>query len=101
MMVVQAEAERMALGSGCAVTGEALEAIERTGHQAPGVMRRLLGLLRTDDEPPAHAPQPTVAELEQLGSQVREAGFPVELLVEGEPTSLPPGVAVSAYRIWS
>jgi signal transduction histidine kinase len=99
MMVVQAGAERMALGSGRAVTGEALEAIERTGRQALGEMRRLLGLLRTDDEPAAHAPQPTVAELEQLVSQVREAGVPIELLVEGEPTSLPPGVAVSAYRI--
>jgi signal transduction histidine kinase len=99
VMVVQAGAERMALGSGRAVTGEALEAIEQTGRQALAEMRRLLGLLRADGEPPAHAPQPTVAELERLVAQVREAGLPVELLVEGEPTSLPPGVAVSAYRI--
>jgi signal transduction histidine kinase len=98
-MVVQAGAERLALGSGRAATGEALEAIEKTGRQALAEMRRLLGMLRADGEPPAHAPQPTVAELEQLVSHVREAGLPVELLIEGEPTSLPPGIAVSAYRI--
>jgi signal transduction histidine kinase len=99
VMVVQAGAERMALGNGRAAPGEALEAIEKTGRQALGEMRRLLGLLRADDEPAAHAPQPTVAELDRLVSQVREAGLPVELEIQGEPGSLPPGVAVSAYRI--
>jgi signal transduction histidine kinase len=99
VMVVQAGAERMALGSGRAATSDALEAIEKTGRQALAEMRRLLGMLRAEGERPAHAPQPTLAELEQLVSQVRDAGLPVELQVEGQPTSLPPGVAVSAYRI--
>jgi signal transduction histidine kinase len=99
VMVVQAGAERMALGSGRAPPAEALEAIEKTGRQALAEMRRLLGLLRTGDEPPDHEPQPTVAELDRLASQVREAGLPVELVIQGEPVSLPPGVAVSAYRI--
>ena len=62
-------------------------------------MRRLLGMLRPDGEPPAHAPQPTLAELEALIAQLRDAGLPVDLRIEGEPTPLPPGVAVSAYRI--
>jgi len=98
VMVVQAGAERMALGSDRAATGETLEAIERTGRQALAEMRRLLGMLRVD-EPPAHEPQPTLAELDRLLSQVREAGLPVKLQVEGEPSNLPPGIAVSAYRI--
>jgi signal transduction histidine kinase len=99
VMVVQAGAERMALGSGRASPAEALEAIEKTGRQALAEMRRLLGLLRTDHEPPAHEPQPTVAELDRLVSQVRDAGLHVELVIQGEPTSLPPGIAVSGYRI--
>jgi signal transduction histidine kinase len=99
VMVVQAGAERMALGSDRAATGETLEAIERTGRQALAEMRRLLGMLRVGNEPAAHAPQPTLAELEGLVSHVREAGLPVELEVEGEPTAVPEGVAVSAYRI--
>jgi signal transduction histidine kinase len=98
-MVVQAGAERMALGSGKPVTAEALEAIEKTGRQALTEMRRLLGMLRVSDEPPAHAPQPTLAELDELVTQVREAGVPVELHIEGRQVALPPGVAVSAYRI--
>jgi signal transduction histidine kinase len=99
VMVVQAGAERMALGSDRAATGETLEAIERTGRQALAEMRRLLGMLRVGGEPPAHTPQPTLGELDELVAQVREAGLPVELHFEGEPTALPPGVAVSAYRI--
>ena len=99
VMVVQAGAERLALGSERAATGETLEAIENTGRQALAEMRRLLGMLRAEGESPAHAPQPTLAELDGLVSQVREAGLPVELYVEGEPTALPPGVDVSVYRI--
>jgi signal transduction histidine kinase len=99
VMVVQAGAERMALGSDRAATGETLEAIEKTGRQALAEMRRLLSMLRVGDEPSAHAPQPTLGELDVLVAQVREAGLPVELHFEGEPTPLPPGVAVSAYRI--
>jgi signal transduction histidine kinase len=99
VMVVQAGAERMALGSGRGSPGEALEAIEKTGREALAEMRRLLGLLRPGHEPPAHEPQPTVAEVDRLVSQVREAGLPVELVIEGTPASLPAGVAVSAYRI--
>lgn len=99
VMVVQAGAERMAQGSDRAATGETLEAIERTGRQALIEMRRLLGMLRVGGEPPAHTPQPTLAELDELVAQVREAGLPVELHVEGEPAAVPPAVAVSAYRI--
>ena len=99
VMVVQAGAERMAQGSERAATGETLEAIERTGRQALIEMRRLLGMLRVGGEPPSHTPQPTLGELDELVAQVREAGLPVELQVEGEPAALPPGVAVSAYRI--
>jgi signal transduction histidine kinase len=99
VMVVQAGAERMAQGSDRAATSETLEAIERTGRQALIEMRRLLGMLRVGGEPAAHTPQPTLGELDELVAQVREAGLSVELQVEGEPAALPPGVAVSAYRI--
>jgi len=99
VMVVQAGAERMAQGTDRAATGETLEAIEKTGRQALIEMRRLLGMLRIGGEPPAHTPQPTLGELDELVAQVREAGLLVELHVEGEPAALPPAVAVSAYRI--
>jgi signal transduction histidine kinase len=62
-------------------------------------MRRLLGLLRESDAELALAPQPSLARLDALVDQVREAGLPVELSIEGKPTELPPGIDLSAYRI--
>ncbi|MEA2284061.1 MAG: hypothetical protein QOJ21_104 [Solirubrobacteraceae bacterium] len=99
VMVVQAGAERRALGDERQSTREVLEAIEETGRQALTEMRRLLGMLRKDDDELALAPQPSMEHLELLVSQVREAGMPVQLELEGEPVPLPPGVDLSAYRI--
>ena len=99
VMVVQAGAERRALGDQNGRTREVLETIESTGRQALGEMRRLLGMLRKDDDELALAPQPSLEHLGLLVSQVREAGMPVEVEIEGEPEPLPAGVDLSAYRI--
>jgi signal transduction histidine kinase len=99
VMVVQAAAERSAVGSDRAAPVQALEAIERTGRQALAEMRRLFALLRSE-APADLAPQPTLAELDTLVGQVREAGLPVELQVDVDPHAVvPPGVALCAYRI--
>ncbi|HEV3398123.1 MAG TPA: ATP-binding protein, partial [Actinomycetes bacterium] len=47
----------------------------------------------------ALSPQPSLAHLESLAAAAREAGLPVEVVVEGEPRPLPAGVDLSAYRI--
>jgi signal transduction histidine kinase len=98
MMVVQAGAERRVLDGSGGSTREVLETIERIGRGALTEMRRLVGMLRSDtgDE---LAPQPGLSELPTLVTQVREAGLPVELRVEGEPRELPVGIELSAYRI--
>jgi signal transduction histidine kinase len=59
----------------------------------------MLGLLRAPVGEASLAPQPGVARLDALLGQVRAAGLPVELTVEGQPRRLPPGVDRSAYRI--
>ena len=99
VIVLQARGGRRSLATDPRETHEALDMIEATGSQALAEMRRLLGMLRTDDEEIALAPQPSLRYLDTLAAQVREAGLPVELSVEGEPTELPPGVDLSAYRI--
>ena len=99
VIVVQARGGRKLLDAEPEEARKALDAIERTASEALGEMRRLLGLLRESDEQLALAPQPTLARLDDLVGQVRGAGLPVELAIEGEPTELPPGVDLSAYRI--
>ena len=99
VMVVQAGAGRRMLDIDAERSREAFTSIEDTGRQALVEMRRLLGLLRSDDEQLALAPQPSLEHVESLLEQVREAGLPVTLRVEGEQRPLPPGVDLSAYRI--
>jgi signal transduction histidine kinase len=99
VIVLQARGGRRSLPTDPGETREALDMIEATGSQALAEMRRLLGMLRRDDEEIALAPQPSLRYLDTLTAQVREAGLPVELSVEGEPIELSPGVDLSAYRI--
>lgn len=80
---------RGALGTIADVTGEALEEL-----------RRMLKVLREEDpEGLEGAPMPTLAELAGLVDRVRAGGVEVELVVEGTPRPLAPGVELCAYRI--
>ena len=98
MMVVQAGAERRVLDDEQASTREVLETIEQIGRRALTEMRRLVGMLRTDDAD-SLSPQPGLDDVPALVTQIREAGLPVELTVEGERRALPAGIELSAYRI--
>jgi signal transduction histidine kinase len=98
MMVVQAGAERRLVDPGATSTRETLQTIEQIGRGALTEMRRLVGMLRSDTPDPL-APQPGLRDLTTLAGQVREAGLPVDLRVEGDPRALPVGAALSAYRI--
>ena len=98
MMVIQAGAERRVLGPGDGSTREVLQTIEQIGRGALTEMRRLVGMLRTDSSD-GLAPQPTLADLPTLMTQVREAGLPVDFQIDGERRELPVGIELSAYRI--
>jgi signal transduction histidine kinase len=99
VMVLQARGGRRVIADDPGKARVAFDVIESTGHQALEEMRRLLGMLRASDEELALAPQPSLDQLDTLVEQVRSAGLPVEVAVEGEPGQLPPGVDLSAYRI--
>src|SRR6478672_5437375 len=98
MMVVQAGAERRVLEPASDSTRDVLETIEKIGRGALTEMRRMVGMLRSEASDPL-APQPSLDDLTTLVAQVREAGLPVDLRVEGERRSLPVGIELSAYRI--
>jgi signal transduction histidine kinase len=75
-----------------------LLATERSSRQTLAEMRRLLGLL-DEDHAASLAPQPGLAELEQLVADTRAAGVEVELVVSGERVELPAGLELAAYRV--
>ncbi|MGP4113311.1 sensor histidine kinase [Streptomyces sp. 4N509B] len=62
-------------------------------------LRRVLGVVRAADHEAPDAPQPTLADLDDLLANVREAGVPVEKAVTGAVRELPQGLELSAYRI--
>jgi signal transduction histidine kinase len=79
---------------------DALATIADTSRVTLREMRRLLDVLRTDEEADADlAPQPGLAGIEALVEQVRDAGLPVRWEVAGEPVALEAGVALTVYRI--
>ena len=69
VIAVQAGAERLALPEEATSTREVLLSIEETSRQALVEMRRLVEMLRKDDEELALAPQPSLAHLEVLSTR--------------------------------
>jgi signal transduction histidine kinase len=88
---VQAGAARLVLDADPDPTRarEAVASIEATANQAMAEMRRALGILRdTERSGAALAPLPGLGQLPALRDQLRTAGLPVELTVEGTPRPL-------------
>ncbi|HEX4245871.1 MAG TPA: sensor histidine kinase, partial [Acidimicrobiales bacterium] len=79
---------------------KALAAVETTSRGALEDLRRVLGVLRRDENAhPMLSPAPNVSDLNALAEQVRAAGIPVELRIRGEVHPLPSSVELSIYRI--
>ncbi|HEX4217639.1 MAG TPA: histidine kinase [Acidimicrobiales bacterium] len=107
VIAVQAGAARMVAESRpAAVSAEPsgpedmLASIEVTARRALSELRRLLGVLRKEEDRVDHAPQPGLDQLGSLVDRVRAAGVTVDVAISGPvPPNLPPGVDLSAYRI--
>jgi signal transduction histidine kinase len=99
VMVVQAGAARAVGARDPAAAAEALRQIEASGRTGLAEMRRLLEVLKAEEDGDGRVPQPGLARLGELLEAMRASGLPVEAVVEGTPRPLPPGVDLSAYRI--
>jgi signal transduction histidine kinase len=102
VMVVQASAGEEVFDTNPERARESLSAVASTGRAALAELRRLLGVIRAEDERqdgPAYAPQPGIEWVDELVRQVRESGLAVDLSVIGAPRELPEGVGLCAYRI--
>jgi signal transduction histidine kinase len=80
---------------------KALAAVEQTSRSALDELRRMLGLLRRDDQQGAPLePARGLSALEALVEQVRAAGFDVDLDVQGVTVgTVSPAAELSIYRI--
>ncbi|MFI1293630.1 sensor histidine kinase [Streptomyces sp. NPDC020792] len=81
---------------------EALHLIGDTGRQALDELRRVLGVLREADGPPAEpelSPQPGLADINALCEGVRAAGLEVVYRTAGDVDALDSGVQLTVYRI--
>ena len=78
---------------------EAMRQVSATGHQALDEMRRLLGVLRSEDDPEGRHPQPGIGSIDALADQVRAAGLAVEVDVTGPLAALPAGEGLAVFRI--
>jgi signal transduction histidine kinase len=99
-MTIQGGAARLQLDSDPDRARAPLLIVEETGRQALADLRRLVGIVELgQNREPVLAPQPGLADLPALVAQLRRAGLPTDLVVEGEPEPLTPGVELAAYRI--
>ena len=102
VIAVQAGAARMASGADPEQAAQALGVIERTARSTLTELRALLGMLRRQDGERLDAsrgPQPTLAQLDALAAQARQAGLRLQTRVRGDLGGLPATVDLSAYRI--
>jgi len=129
VMIAQADGGRYAAATDPSAPERSLTTIAETGRAALADMRRILGVLRADGEAtpaPGHAvvvgtasaadraagapdfsgpppaaltPQPSVEGLEALVEQVRASGPRVSLVRVGTPRQLPPGAALTIFRV--
>ena len=99
VIVAQAGATRRVFDVQPERAREALGSIEVIGRDALTEMRRLLGLMRTDEGGTEWSPQPGLDQLPTLVEQIERAGLPVHVISDGNPRSLPAGVELSAFRI--
>jgi len=99
VMIALADGASYAAGANPEQAREAMVQVSSTGRQALGEMRRLLGVLRDGDRPPAVQPQPSLIDLESLLAQVRLTGLRASLVTEGALSPLSPGIQLAIYRL--
>lgn len=99
VMVLQVGAVRHRLPQQDTEDRQALGRVEQAGRTALAEMRRLLGAMRSNADGVALGPQPGLDNLDALLADLRGAGLPVQVQLEGDPLPLPRAIDLSAYRI--
>jgi signal transduction histidine kinase len=98
-MVIQAGSARLLLRKDPGRAHDSILNVEETGRQALSDVRRLLGMLRKEDDPRALSPQPGLSQIAALIASLRAGGLACELRTVGEAIDLTPGIDLVAYRV--
>ncbi|MEV8451407.1 histidine kinase [Streptomyces sp. NPDC052095] len=99
VVAIQAEAAPYRVENPPPELEQAFATIRENAVAALTELRRVLGVVRAEDYQAPEAPQPTLAQLDGLLANVREAGLETEKAITGAVRELPQGVELSAYRI--
>lgn len=100
IIVAQADGGRYAAETRPELASQALETISETGRAALADMRKILGVLRSDNGEDANtAPQPSMADIRQLIQQSKDAGMRISFAEVGAARTLPPGAEMALYRV--
>jgi signal transduction histidine kinase len=99
VMTVQASAVRRRLRADQELERQALETVEAVGREALDEMRRMVGMLREDEDRVGRQPTPGLQQADLLIAKFREAGLPVEYRSTGLDRELPAGLDLTAYRV--
>jgi signal transduction histidine kinase len=99
VMIALADGASYAMESAPEQALPAIHQVSSTGRQALLEMRRLLGVLRDDPSAQPLAPQPTIAQLDEVLSRVEAAGIPVSVDIDGDPHGLSEGIQLAIFRV--
>jgi signal transduction histidine kinase len=99
VIITQADGARYAAVQDPAIAPQTLATIAETGRTSLQEMRRLLGVLRGDEEASTR-PLPGLGDLDELLLGIRATGLPVSYQAGGEARRmLPAGAELTAYRV--
>ena len=99
VMLVGVRGARDVLRSDPDVADTTLGKVETSAEQSLAELRRILALLRAPADGAESRPQPSLAQVDQLVAEYRDAGLPVTLERIGRQRPLPGGFELSVYRI--
>jgi signal transduction histidine kinase len=99
VMVVQAGVAEHLLDAQPSQAREAIARIGHTGRSSMQEMRRLLHASRDTADASGLRPQPGLADLPALVTQVEAAGLPVEMRSVGDQGFDSPGIELAVYRL--
>ncbi|WP_433136574.1 sensor histidine kinase [Actinomadura nitritigenes] len=99
VIAMQAEAAPFKIPDLPDAARETFGVVRDAAREALTETRRVVGLLRSDDEGAERAPSPGLDRLDELAAAARNSGLSVATVVVGMPRQLDAGVDLSAFRI--